>query len=114
MNVFEYAAREEKIFEANFQGERKTTFYSDLSIAEFVSGAKGVESTYNDVVKSWLNNVEYFTEFVICLNFKCWEHYDRKQEALSKLYSELYNKANDLAYETFKDDDLDYYFNMVD
>lgn len=113
MNVFEYAAKEEKIFEANFQGKRQTTFFSDLSIAEFVSGAKGVKSTYNDIVNSWLSDVEYFTEFVVCLNMKCWEHYERN-EGLSALYSDLFYKANDLAYSTYKGEDLDYYFNMID
>lgn len=114
MNVFEYAVKEEKFFEANFPSERKTTFYSDLSIAEFVSGEKGVKDTYEMIVDSWLSNVKYFTEFVICLNYKCWEHYERKQGALSMLYSELYYKADNLAYETFKDKDLDYYLNMID
>ena len=113
MNVFEYAAKEEAIFEANYHSERKTTFYSDLSIAEFVSGAKGVRDTYNQVVKSWLTNVEYFTEFVCCLNLKIWEHF-KKDDVLSDVYSELYFKANDLAYSTYKGKDLNYYFYMTD
>lgn len=113
MNVFEYAAREEKLFEANYRGERKTTFYSDLSIAEYVSYTKGVRDTYNQVVKSWLTNVEYFTEFVCCLNHKIWEHF-KKDDVLSDLYSELYFKAVALAFNTYKGKELEYYMIMTD
>lgn len=114
MNVFEYAAKEEKIFEANFNGERQTTFYSDLSIAEFMGGFNAVKDTYRRILKSWLSNVEYFSEFVVCLNFKCWEHHERENQTLCALYNDLYHEANHLAYQTYKDKDLEYYFNMVD
>lgn len=117
MNVIEYAIKEEKFFEANFNGKRRTTFYYDLSIAEFIGGSnaakKAVEETYRRIVKHWKTDVKYFTEFVCVLNIKCWEHYNRGNEELSRVYSDLYYKANDLAYSTYEGKDLEYYFNMT-
>ena len=43
MNVIEYAIKEEKLFEANFNGKRMTTFYYDLSIAEFIGGSNAAK-----------------------------------------------------------------------
>ena len=75
-NVFQYGHAEEKcIFEkqaSELGYERKTTFFSDLSQAEWL-GLENVKDTFNNIVKSWLNNYEYFTEFVLCLNWKSWE-----------------------------------------
>lgn len=115
-NVFHYGACEEHIFE-RVMGEtrytRKTTFFSDLSIAEWY-GLESVKDTYNNVVKSWLNNVEYFTEFVMSVNHKAWEWSSRGYIELSQLYSDLYYKAHGLALDTFKGADLDYYLSVTD
>lgn len=116
MNVFQYASLNEQMFERNYAEcgkERKTTFFSDLSIAEYVGGAKSVKQTYNEVVKSWLNNVEYFTEFVICLNHKIWQHYENN-EPLARVYNSLWEKAQSLAEKTYKGEDLTYYYEMID
>lgn len=113
-----YGAKEEKVFEA-IAGEngyeRITTFFSDLSIAEWY-GNESVKDTYNRVVKEWLSNVKYFTEFVLSLNWKSWEWYEREGEdsELGKLYSDLYYKADALALEKYKDKDAEYYFNTTD
>ena len=55
MNVIEYAHRNEVMFEnqCNEIGyKRQTSFYSDLSIAEFF-GIDAVKDTYKRVVNSW-------------------------------------------------------------
>ncbi len=107
-DVFSYAAAEERLFEklASETGySRQTTFYSDLSIAEWY-GKKSVKETYDAICKSWINDYVYFTEFVICLNYKAWEHSDRCNNVeLSELYSELYYNAEDLFFEHYKGDD---------
>jgi len=117
-SVFHYAAYEEKCFEAtasNLSGyERKTTFYSDLSIAEWCGGAKAVKETFNRVCKEWKKDKMYFTEFVLCLNWKSWEWHDRGNDELCKLYSELYYKADEIATSTLTDDDLSYYYQTTD
>ncbi len=116
MNVFQYSANEQAMFTAlmkNLGYETFTTFYGDLSIAEWY-GKEGVLDTYNNVVESWGSSIKYFTEFVMALNHKSWEHYDAGKHELSKLYADLYEKANDYVYEHFKGDDIDYYFRVTD
>ena len=116
-NVFHYAAAEEKcVFErqaAEFGYTRKTTFFSDLSIAEWF-GANSVRETYKSVVDAWLHDVVYFTEFVMCLNWKIWEWHARGNDELGGLYDELWKKADALACETYKGEDADYYYRTTD
>ena len=69
MNVFQYASRCEQMFEMflNDVGkERKTTFFSDLSIAECY-GVKGVKDTYRQVMRSNCDWRKYFFKCFIWL-----------------------------------------------
>ena len=117
MNCLHYAMAEELcVFERMAQDcgyIRKTTFFHDLSIAEWM-GEESVRSTYNDVVRTWLGDVVYFTEFVLCLNWKIWSWHSRGNEELSLVYDELWSKADELAINTFKGDDLAYYYRTMD
>lgn len=116
-NVFIYGAMEERIMEemASENGyTRKTTFTNDLSIAEWCDGAKGVKDTFNRVVKSWISNVEYFTEFVMCLNYKAWVWAKRGNDMYAQLYSELYYKAKDLGFDKYKGADAEYFWRTLD
>lgn len=124
MNIFVYAAREERMFEnileENGMGyKRITTFYSDLSIAE-VYGANSIKDTFKRVCKHWIGDYKYFTEFVLCLNYKSWEWHSRGNEGLMELYSKLYYQARDKFYDYYgesgKNDEeaLHYYFEVTD
>lgn len=119
MNIFEYAAREESLFESMLADitdyERKTTFYSDLSIAE-VYGVSSIKETFDRVIESWMDNIEYITEFAMCLNYKSWEHNSRHKEELTEVYSDLYYKAYDMIVEHYKDNEkeLSYFFRTLD
>ena len=119
MSVFEYANVCTKMFEANLGNvgnyRRRTTFYADLSIAEYY-GEANVKDTYNRVMNEWLDNIEYITEFVLCLNWKCWEHHDRDNHGLAVLYHDLYYKAVDEVMEHYKNDQkaLLYYYEITD
>lgn len=119
MNVFQYANSCERMFEVNLSNvgnyRRRTTFYSDLSIAEYYD-KESINDTYNRAMKEWLGNIEYITEFVLCLNWKCWEHHGRGNKDLAALYSELYYKAVDCVLDYYKNDRaaLDYYYEITD
>ena len=119
MSVYEYANVCTKMFEANLGNvgnyRRRTTFYADLYIAEYY-GEANVKDTYNRVMKEWLDNIEYITEFVLCLNWKCWEHHDRDNHGLAVLYHDLYYKAVDEVMEYYKNDQkaLLYYYEITD
>ena len=120
MNVFQYAATCEANFEANLAEvgnyKRFTTFYYDLSIAEFSGGAKAVKDTFKNVVKSWLNDYKYFTEFVLSLNYKSWEWNARRNGEFVELYSELFYKAKDLFYNHYEGNEEanEYFFEVTD
>lgn len=118
-NVFQYAATCEANFDANLEVvsdyRRKTTFFSDLSIAEFY-GTKEVIDTYRRVMKEWLKNIEYITEFVICLNYKSWEWHYKKRKDMMEFYASLYEKAANAVVEHYKNDKkaLEYYYRTTD
>ena len=134
MDVFSYANWCEMNWRnnlANMSGyEPITTFFSDLSIAEFVSGAEGVKDTYKRIVKEWLRDYKFFTEFVICLNHKAWEMSARAEQGndcrfkydecvtLCRLYSDLYYDATDIFYKKYDSDEhekeREYFFEVTD
>ena len=94
--------------------EPKTTFFADLSIADCF-GENGVRDTYNRVIQEWGNNIEYMTEFVLCLNHKIWQLYE-VNEPLARIYDELWRKASRFVEENknFSKEDLSYYFQVID
>ena len=118
-DVFMYAAVEEKIFERVVSENgytRKTTFFKDLSIGEYISGCEGVRDTYESVIQDWLSNVEYFAEFVLALNHKCWEWHERKNDTLARLYGDLYYAARDLGFDAYDKEPWkwQYFYNTID
>lgn len=120
MNVFVYAAACEQMFENYLKEqsgyERKTTFYSDLSIAEAVEGIEGVKDTYKRVMKEWLSDIKYITEFCMALNIKSWQMADEGRNDLGRLYSDLFYKCKDEIYEHYdgNSEALEYFFNTTD
>lgn len=119
MNVFQYGAINERIINGVMSNPENgtdykpfTTFASDLSIAEWCGGVKAIKDTYKNVVKSWISNYKYFTEFVMVLNHKCWQMFSYSNnapailkglnipyETYAQLYSDLYYQARDAFYE---------------
>ena len=116
MNVFVYATHCERMFEnfLNSVGKtRKTTFFADLSIAEWCKDANGIKDTYKRIVKEWQNNVEYMSEFVVALNQKIWMHYEQNRE-LAKVYNDLWMECDNFCREHFKGEELSYYYEYID
>ena len=108
VNVFQYAAISERCMEeqlANLKGEkRKTTFMSDLSIAEWY-GIESVMDTVKIAMTSWKDDEKYMAEFVLCVNWKAWEHHARNNNEWAKFYSLLYEVVRDLVYDYYKGDE---------
>lgn len=90
-----------------------TTFYEDFSIAE-IFGTEAVVDTCRRCVKEWKNNVKYFTELVLIVNWKSWHHYKEGNEEYTELYSELYHQVYRIAIETFTGEELDYFMETID
>ena len=115
MNIFEYAAANEMCFEQFLESvgkTRKTTLFSDLSIAECF-GVSEVADTYKRVMEGWGNNLEFMCEWVIALNQKIWQHYNTNP-GLAQKYDELWRKADDHCKTFFKGERLTAYLNYVD
>ena len=135
MNVFQYAAITEKNWEANLADmsgyERKYTFYSDFSIAEFCevycNDHDAVKDTYERVIESWGKDIKAMTEVVMVLNHKIWSFYDEVDSSylgcseewgqhFAALYNELYEKCVEHVYNTFGSDTdaMSYYYQVTD
>ena len=115
MNVFQYSAIEQQKFTQEMAGlgyKTFTTFFGDLSIAEW-HGKESILDTYKTVVESWGSDYKYFTEFVMALNHKSFEHFD-KNPGLSSLYADLYYEADDWVSEHFSKEGKEYYYRVTD
>ena len=127
MNVLQYQAVEQASWDA-FVGdmgyERISTFYGDLSIAEFL-GEDSIRDTYKRVMNEWMGNVKYITEFIMCLNHKIWELYEGNQllgwskgyaNAIARLYNELWEDAEQKFFDRYQNDSeaMDYYYRVMD
>ena len=89
----------------------QTTFYTDFSIAD-AFGADAIKDTYERAFEDWKNNVVFLTELAMVMSWKSFEH--MSNAAYCALYSDLYYKTNDYAYENLTGDDLQYYIRTTD
>ena len=115
MNILQRAAVAQAAFTAQLADmgyKTFTTFYADLTIAE-AYGAEGVRDTYRRVVQEWRNNYKYYTEFVLSLNGKIWEHY-KTNKPLAQVYDELWREADTWAAENLTGEALNYYYETTD
>lgn len=90
----------------------KTTFWQDFTIAD-AFGNDAIKDTFKRAFDEWKTNVEYLAELVLVLNWKGWQWYEKDEER-SKIYFDIYQKADDYAYENLKGEDLNYYFHVTD
>lgn len=89
-----------------------TTFWEDFSIADKY-GIAGVKDTYKRAFDEWKGNYKFFTELVIVLNHKIWQHCEINCE-LAALYDRLWREADEYAMNNFKGEELDYYYRVTD
>lgn len=97
----------------NWAPERKTTFWTDFSIADMF-GTSAVRETFQRAFDEWKSNYKYLTELVIVLNRKIWEHYDNWNKILTKVYNDIWQIADSYAYENLKDEELKYFIRTTD
>jgi hypothetical protein len=122
---FTYGAWCERNFEMNLREdyERKTTYTSDFSIAEWcvpVEGMSAIASTLRNALTNWRDNVEWFAEILLVINLKSWEHAARGNNEYGKMYSELFYMVQALYFDWFDESNkkhgeaMEYYYQYVD
>lgn len=90
----------------------KTTFYTDLSIADKF-GCGAIQETYNMAFSSWKDNPEYITELAMVLNWKIWRWY-QKNDDYANLYNKLWAQLDEWCLDHLKGEDLEYYIQTTD
>ena len=90
-----------------------STFFGDFTIAECY-GEYAIRDTFKRAFGEWKKDYRYLTELVTALNHKIWQHYEAGNEALSKLYDELWRKADGYGIEHLKGDELRHFLNVLD
>jgi hypothetical protein len=89
-----------------------STFFDDFSIADAYGNA-AIKDTYKRALNEWKSNGKMLTELVAVLNHKIWQWFNRNNER-SKLYDELWRKADIYAQEHLKGDDVKYFYYVLD
>ena len=87
-----------------------TTYWDDFSIADHF-GKEAIIDTF----KRALFNTDYkmMTELSMVLNHKIWFHY-KHDEAIAKIYNDLWEECNKKIYETFNKEQLSYFYRITD
>lgn len=89
-----------------------TTFFEDFGIAE-PFGKSAILDTYKRGLEYAKTDYKVLTEFVMVLNWKIWQHYE-KNEALARIYNDLWIKADKYATTNLKGDELTYFYRTTD
>lgn len=93
--------------------EFKTTFRQDFTIADRY-GISAIKDTFKRAFEEWKSNVEYVTELCVVLNWKIWEHYDKGNEEVARVYNDLWEKVDVWCQENLKGKDLEYFYKITD
>ena len=90
-----------------------STFPSDFTIADKF-GENAIRDTFNRAFNEWKSNYVYLTELVISLNWKIWEHYEKGNQEIAKVYNELWEQADNYACENLKGEELSFFYRVTD
>lgn len=77
-----------------------------------------VEFWAKQTYEAYQDDVAAMAAFVTTLNHKCWYWYEKDNEELSKIYSDLYYKYNDLEWDWLEahgtSEEKSWYFDTLD
>ena len=99
--------------------EEKTGFKFETNVWELFTEAEqrddvDIEELYRKLFRDWRNDVKLVAELSMCMNWKLWEHYEKKNESLAELYNTLRMRVHDYALDVFTWEEGKYYFNVTD
>ena len=93
--------------------EFKTTFWMDFTIADKF-GIDAVKDTFKRAFSEWKTDYIYLTELTLVINWKCWQHYEKNNIEISKLYSEYYYQLREYCLDNLKGKELEYFIKTLD
>lgn len=93
--------------------EFKTTFWMDFTIADKF-GIEAVKDTFKRAFSEWKTDYIYLTELTLVVNWKCWQHYEKNNIEISKLYSEYYYQLREYGLDNLKGKELEYFIKTLD
>lgn len=112
-----YGTTDKEKFECaypEYQTQRpESTFYADFSVAD-VYGEKAIQDTFNRAFNGWKSNCKMFTELTAMLNHKLWYWHDCGITEYGELYDKLWKKADAYGCDTFKGEEAQYWFAVLD
>lgn len=101
-----------------FGYEPITTFWSDFTIADrFIKiDPTSIIDTFKRGMIYAKTDYKYYTEFVMVLNHKMWQHHELGRNELSRQYQKLWEKADGDFLKIFGKDKKasDYYYSTLD
>lgn len=80
-----------------------TLFYQDFKIAEKFGGKREIKDTFKRAFDGWKNDAKYMAELTAVTNHLLWEHYNKGDEEIAKIYDGFYKKCYAHIYQADKD-----------
>ena len=93
--------------------EFKTAFWMDFTIADKF-GIEAVKDTFKRAFSEWKTDYIYLTELTLVINWKCWQHYEKNNIEISKLYSEYYYQLREYGLDNLNGKELEYFIKTLD
>jgi len=91
-----------------------TLYWQRFSIAE-EHGKPEIRAVYKEIFNEAKDDYKLLTELVMVLNHKAWQHCESLDNTkFCKIYTELYNTANEYAHSHLKGEEMDYFFDVTD
>ena len=92
-----------------------TTFKMDFNIADHF-GKSAIKDTYKRGLIYAKTNYKVFTEFVVILNHKIWQHWNQNNKPYAEVYDDLWRKAEDEFFKSFGKNKqaVSYYYEITD
>ena len=106
-----------EIFESQVPASEResTTFCRDFMMAE-VYGVAAIRDTFNRAFAGWKSHYKYLTELAMTLNHRLfyWHETAGENDERTKLYSELWQRADDWGYNNLKGEELSFFLRVLD
>ena len=106
-----------EIFESQVPASEResTTFCRDFMMAE-VYGVAAIRDTFNRAFAGWKSHYKYLTELAMTLNHRLhyWFNVAGEEDERTKLYSELWQRADEWGYNNLKGDELSFFLRVLD